>query len=265
MLFFQVAPAESSLPQCLRLPLAVRGRWWFREDPDRARRRDNPTMSQDPSPLWFLDRSSGEVTLLLLSVALVLGVMRAGLPSFEPLLIEGVHRNVTLLAIAFAAVHLAAAVTDPYAHLSPLDTLVPFVSAYRTVWLGLGVLSGYLFAAVLVSSWPARRFGRVAWQWLHRVAYAGWVAAFVHSMGTGSDAHNPVFVVLNTIAAVGVLVVFIGVRVAEIQPSHRALKAVVGLVAVLTIVAIAVWAANGPLRPGWARESGTPPGLLHSP
>jgi sulfoxide reductase heme-binding subunit YedZ len=222
-------------------------------------------MNTDPSPLWFLDRSSGEVTLLLLSVAVALGIVRAALPAFQPFLVEGVHRNVTLLAIVFAAIHLVAAVTDPYAHLIPLDALVPFVSAYRTAWLGLGVLSGYLFAAVLVTSWPARRFGRVAWQWLHRVAYVGWVAAIVHSLGAGSDAHNPVFLALNAIAVVGVLVAFVGVRVAEIDPSQRAVKAAVGLVAILTVVVIAVWAANGPLRPGWARESGTPPGLLHSP
>jgi methionine sulfoxide reductase heme-binding subunit len=245
----------------------ARGRWWFQGDPDpgSVRPRHNPGVSGTPSPLWFVDRSSGEVTLLLLSVAVALGVVRAALPAFQPFLVEGIHRNLTLLAIAFAIAHVVAAVADPYARLNPLDALVPFASAYRTTWLGLGVVSGYLFAAVVVSSWPARRFGRVAWQWLHRVAYAAWVAAVVHSLGAGSDARNPVFLVLNVIAVVGVLVAFLGVRVAESDQNNRGLKALAGLVAILTVVVIAVWAADGPMRSGWARSSGTPPGLLHSP
>lgn len=221
-------------------------------------------MSSTPSPLWFLDRSSGEVTLILLSVAVALGVVRAAHPAFFPFLIEGVHRNLTFLAIAFAALHIVAAVADPYAQLSVLDSVVPFVSAYRTTWMAFGIFSGYLFAAVLISSWPVRRFGRTAWQWLHRLAYAGWVAAVVHSLGTGSDARNPVFVVLTLTAVVGVLVTFLAVRLAE-QRDHRPLNAAIGVVAIVTIVVIAVWAANGPMRPGWARSAGTPPGLLHSP
>jgi sulfoxide reductase heme-binding subunit YedZ len=169
-----------------------------------------------------------------------------------------------LLAIAFAALHIVAAVADPYAQMRVTDALVPFAAAYRTTWLAFGVVSGYLFAAVFVTSWPVRRLGRRAWQWLHRVAYAGWVVAVVHSLGTGSDARNPLFLALTMAAVVGVLVTFLGVRLAE-QRNHRPLSAVVGVVAILTIVVIAVWAANGPLRPGWARSSGTPPGLLHSP
>lgn len=217
-----------------------------------------------PSPLWFLDRSSGEVTLILLSVAVALGIVRAAHPGFSPFLVEGIHRNLTFLAIAFAAIHIVAAVADPYAQLSPLDAVVPFLSAYRTTWMAFGIVSGYLFAAVLVSSWPVRRLGRVAWQWLHRVAYAGWVVAVVHSLGTGSDVRNPVFLALTLAAVVGVLVAFLGVRLAE-QQTHRPLNAAVGVAAILTIVLIAVWAANGPMRPGWARSAGTPPGLLHSP
>lgn len=217
-----------------------------------------------PSPLWFLDRSSGEVTLVVLSVAVALGVIRVAQPAFQPVLVEGVHRNLTLLAVVFAAIHLVAAIADPYAQLKVLDAVVPFVSAYRTTWLAFGVISGYLFAIVLISSWPVRRLGRVAWQWLHRVAYVGWVVAVVHSLGAGSDVRNPVFLVLTMAMVIGVLVTFLGVRLAEEQ-EHRRLSAAIGVVAILTVVVIAVWAANGPMQSGWARISGTPPGLLRSP
>jgi len=43
------------------------------------------------------------------------------------------------------------------------------------------------------------------------------------------------------------------------------LWAALAVVAVITVIGVGVWAAAGPLQPGWARSSGTPPGLLQSP
>src|ERR1700751_6233584 len=140
-----------------------------------------------PNPMWYVDRSAGEVTLLLLSCVVMLGPFRWALPTVYPRLIEGLHTNLALLAIAFGVGHVLAAVLDPFAHLGPVDALVPFASAYRRTWLGLGVLSGYLIALVVLTSWPARRFSRVIWLWLHRTMYAGWLVAFVHALPTGSD------------------------------------------------------------------------------
>jgi predicted ferric reductase len=222
-------------------------------------------VSATPNPLWFLDRSSGEVALLLLSVAVVLGVVRAAMPTFEPFLVEGIHRNVNLLAVAFGAVHVIAAVADPFAGIRVVDALVPFAGAYRTTWLAFGVVSGYVFAAVLVSSWPVRRLGRRAWLWLHRLAYLGWVAAVVHSLGTGSDVRNPIFLTVSLVGVVGVLAIFLAVRLLEGEQRSGPLRAAVALVAIVIVVGIGVWVANGPMQPGWARTSGTPPDLLHSP
>ena len=103
-------------------------------------------MGSTPSPLWFLDRSAGEVTLLLMSATLIVGIVRAAMPSASPFLVEGIHVNLALLTVAFAGLHVVAAILDPYAGLGPMDALVPFVSAYRGTWLGLGVVSAYLYA-----------------------------------------------------------------------------------------------------------------------
>jgi sulfoxide reductase heme-binding subunit YedZ len=221
--------------------------------------------STTPNPLWFVDRSSGEVTLLLMTVVVVLGIVRAALPRANPFLFEGAHINIALLMIAFAGLHVLAALLDPFAGLGPIDALVPFVSAYRGTWLGLGVISGYLYAVAVLSSWPARRFGRPVWLWLHRTTYAAWVLALVHSLGTGSDVRNSVFLLLNVAAVAIVLAVFLGIRVADGWASLPPVWAAAALVAVLTVLVLAVWAAHGPLQPGWARSSGTPPDLLRSP
>ncbi len=222
-------------------------------------------MGSTPSPLWFLDRSAGEVTLLLMSATLIVGIVRAAMPSASPFLVEGIHVNLALLTVAFAGLHVVAAILDPYAGLGPMDALVPFVSAYRGTRLGLGVVSAYLYAVGALSSWPARRFPRTTWVWVHRTMYAAWVIALVHSLATGSDARNEVFLLLNVAAVAAVLVAFLAFRVAEGWRRLPPLWAALAVVAVITVIGVGVWAAAGPLQPGWARSSGTPPGLLQSP
>ena len=199
-----------------------------------------------------------------MSAVVILGILRSTMPTAWPFVIEGVHRRLALLAVAFGGLHIVAALIDPYANLGPLDALVPFISAYRATWLGLGVVSAYLYLAVLISSWPVRRLGRGWWRLLHRTTYLAWAVAMIHTLGTGTDARNSVFLVLNIAAVAGVLVAFLGYRVYdETQPISpwRALAGIAGLVAV---GAIAFWALHGPLEPGWARVSGTPPGLLQT-
>jgi hypothetical protein len=217
-----------------------------------------------PSPLWFIDRSAGEVTLLLMSAVVILGIIRAAVPTAYPMLVEGVHVNVALLTLGFAGLHIVAAVLDPFAGLGPIDALVPFVSAYRGTWLGLGVISGYLYASAVLSSWPARRLPRASWVWLHRTLYAGWALALVHSLATGSDAQNRLFLLLDVVAVAGVLVAFLAYRVAKGWPARPFLWAAMAVLASVTTIGVAVWVENGPLQPGWARTSGTPPSLMRS-
>jgi sulfoxide reductase heme-binding subunit YedZ len=217
-----------------------------------------------PSPLWFLDRSSGEVTLLLLTVVLILGIFRAALPAAYPFLVEGAHVNLALLTIVFGGLHVLAAILDPFAHIGPIDAFVPFASAYRGTWLGLGVISGYLYASAILTSWPARRLPRSSWVWLHRVMYGAWVLAILHSLGTGSDARNELYLFLN-LAAVGcALTAFVAVRVAEGWARFPPLWSAMAVLAILIALGIGIWAVNGPLQPGWARSSGTPANLLKS-
>jgi len=95
--------------------------------------------------------------------------------------------------------------------------------------------------------------------------YVGWALALMHSLATGSDVRNETFLFLNLVAVAGVLVAFLGYRVAEAWPKLPLLWAALAVVAVMTALGIGVWAADGPLQAGWARSSGTPPDLLRSP
>src|SRR5437660_417689 len=97
-----------------------------------------------PSAYWYLTRGTGAVTLLLLTFSVVLGLVgtvRYTAPSWPRFAIDTVHRDVSLLVIVLLVLHVVTTVLDGFAPISLLDGLIPFVSAYRPLWLGLGTLA----------------------------------------------------------------------------------------------------------------------------
>ena len=139
---------------------------------------------------WFITRGSAIVTLILLTLTVALGVASvkriesAGVPRF---VINAVHRNASLFACVFLAIHVVTAVLDTYVHTRIVDAFIPFGAAYRSFWMGLGAISLDLFVAVLVTSLLRRRIGYRAWRATHWLAYASWPVALLHTLGTGSD------------------------------------------------------------------------------
>ena len=146
-----------------------------------------------PSPLWYLTRGTGVVSLVLLTLVVLLGVTStfrwrsARLPKF---LVHGLHRNLTLLALVFLAVHIVTAVIDSYAPIRLIDAFVPFVGTYRPLWLGLGAVAFDLLLALTATSLLRSRVGPRLWRALHWLAYAAWPVAVVHGLGTGTDARS---------------------------------------------------------------------------
>src|SRR5580704_10074198 len=97
--------------------------------------------SSGATAYWYLTRSTGAVALLLLTAAVCLGILdvrRWSSPSMPRFVVDSLHRNVSLLALAFVGVHVVTSVLDSFAPISVIDAFVPFVGSYRPFWLGLG-------------------------------------------------------------------------------------------------------------------------------
>lgn len=142
------------------------------------------------SAFWYLTRGTGVVALILLTASVALGianVRRVRLPGAPRFVTLGLHRTVSLLAVAFVAVHVLTAVADGYVPLTVVDALVPFSSAYHPFWIGLGAISLDLLLAVVLTSLLRRRIGYRAWRVVHWTAYASWPVALLHTVGTGTD------------------------------------------------------------------------------
>jgi DMSO/TMAO reductase YedYZ heme-binding membrane subunit len=140
---------------------------------------------------WYLMRGSGFVALILLTATSCLGianVARLARGAWTRTVAALVHRNVSLLAVVFLAVHVVTAISDKYVNVPALAILVPGVSGYDALWLGLGALSVDLLIAVTVTSLLRARLRQRTWQVIHWLAYLCWPSALIHAICAGSGA-----------------------------------------------------------------------------
>jgi len=215
-----------------------------------------------PSALWYLTRATGAVTLLLLTASLVLGIANIGRVQsarWPRFVIEGVHRNVSLLAIAVLAVHIATSVLDPFAGIHLIDAAVPFVGSYRPLWLGLGAFASDLLLAIAITSMIRRRLGHAVWRATHWLAYLCWPVAVLHTVGTGSDVKQ---LWLQALTAACVIAVIVAVWARLGLGGPRALRGTAFAASVALPAALVIWLPSGPLASDWAKRAGTPASAL---
>jgi sulfoxide reductase heme-binding subunit YedZ len=141
--------------------------------------------------LWYTTRGAGAVSLLLLSGVVVLGLLTAArfqARGWPPFVTAALHRDISLLALVFLALHIVTAVVDPFTHLGIVAATVPFGSYYRTFWLGLGTIAFELMLAIIATSLLRHVVGVRAWRIVHWLAYLSWPVAVLHGIGTGTDS-----------------------------------------------------------------------------
>lgn len=220
-----------------------------------------------PSPLWYMTRGAGAVSLVLLTAVVVLGIAtttrREG-QRWPRFLSARVHRSVSLLALVFISLHAITAILDPFAHLGWRDAVIPFASSYRPYWLGLGVVAAELVLALAITSAIRGRLSYKTWRILHWAAYACWPIALLHGLGTGSDVRTGWFTALTATCVGLVFATLVGWRLGHGWPRAAAFRVGVAIGSGLAIVTLTLWMANGPLAAGWARAAGTPSDLTRS-
>jgi methionine sulfoxide reductase heme-binding subunit len=214
---------------------------------------------------WYLTRGTGVVSLILLTAVVLLGIgstirwRKAAWPRF---VVADLHRNLTLASILFIVLHVLTTVADGYTPIGLKDAIVPFLSPYRPIWLGLGAVAFDLLLAVVLTSMLRVRVGYRVWHALHWTAYAAWPLAVVHGLGTGSDSRMGAIAVL-TIACIAAVALLLALRLAR-SPSPSGVRLAGGAATLASVVIIVAWYQSGPLRSGWAARAGTPTRLLFS-
>jgi sulfoxide reductase heme-binding subunit YedZ len=223
--------------------------------------------SVGPSAYWYLTRGTGTIALILLTLSVAFGVAnirRVRTPTMPRFVFDAVHRNVSLLAVAFVAVHILTSVLDSFAPINLIDAVIPFVGAYRPLWLGLGTVAFDLLLAVAITSMLRQRFGYRTWRLVHWAAYASWPVALLHGLGTGSDTKKA-WMLAIVAGCVVVLVAAVVSRATSAWTEHTGARLGALGAAALLPLGLLVWLPGGPLAHDWARRAGTPPALLGVP
>ncbi len=219
-----------------------------------------------PSAYWYLTRGTGAVALILLTLSVALGVAnlrRVRTDHVPRFVLDAVHRNVSLLAMAFLLVHIVTSVLDTFAPISLVNAVIPFTGSYRPLWLGFGAVAFDLMIAITVTSLLRQAFGYRAWRITHWAAYASWPVALLHSVGTGSDTKAGWMLVIVGGCVIVTVVAIVG-RATAGWPDHPLPR--VGAVGAAAIVPLGliIWLPSGPLAKGWAKKAGTPASILRA-
>jgi methionine sulfoxide reductase heme-binding subunit len=176
-------------------------------------------------------------------------------------MVDSLHRTVSLLALAFLAVHIVTAVLDSFAPISLRDAFIPFAGTYRPFWLGLGAIAFDLLLAVIITSLLRARIGFAGWRAVHWLAYASWPVALVHGLGTGSDVKSGWMLVLSVLCTL-IVIAAVLTRVLSGWPAQLSRRRAALAATAMFGIFLVAWMPVGPLGSEWARRSGTPSSLL---
>jgi sulfoxide reductase heme-binding subunit YedZ len=157
--------------------------------------------------LWYASRATGIVAMVLLSAVVALGstVSRQGrVPGLPRFAVAGLHRNLSLTAVVFLAVHIISAVSDSYVSIPLIAIIAPFTSSYLPFQLGLGAVALDLIIAVVATSLLRVRIGRRAWRAVHWLAYAAYPVAVLHGFTAAKDLRSGGLLALTIACLLGV-------------------------------------------------------------
>jgi sulfoxide reductase heme-binding subunit YedZ len=220
--------------------------------------------STGASPFWYATRAFGVVALVLLTVTVILGIAgtaRFASPGLPRVVTAGLHRNLSVLVLALVALHVLTTIADGYARIGLASAVVPFDSAYRGLWLGLGTVAFDMLLAVALTSLLRDRLPYRTWRGVHWLAYACWPIALWHGLGTGTDSKLPWLLALDALCVTSVAGA-VGWRLSLTAPGPGRAAAITG--SVLLPLATGIFVYVGPLQPHWAERAGTPADLLHT-
>jgi DMSO/TMAO reductase YedYZ heme-binding membrane subunit len=202
---------------------------------------------------WDIARAGGFTAYLLVTASVVLGLvlsMRWQARWWPRLVSYELHIWITILSFVFLVIHMLASWLDPFTRFGLNELLLPFASHYRPLWMAFGIVAAYLALAVTLSLFIRQRIGYLWWRRLHQLSFAVWALAIIHGLATGSDTRTPWGIEIYMVSAVVVCALLCARLMQSVGPGERAHPLWAGAVAGALAVAI-IWAATGPLRPGW--------------
>jgi predicted ferric reductase len=178
---------------------------------------------QSTQVTWFITRSAGWMAYLLLWLSTAWGLAVSS-KIFDELLQRNFtydfHEFLSLLALGFTAVHIIVLAFDQYLPFSAAQILLPFISAYRPFWVGIGVLALYLSLIVTITFYLRKQIGVKSFRLIHYLSLAAYFGAALHGLFAGTDSPLPAAQILY--AGTFLFIIFLAVYwlVARLQQKN---------------------------------------------
>ena len=147
----------------------------------------------DAATQHFMLFYAGVFALIALCASTGLGLIatdRVFLNAGHRVLAQSAHRAASFGAVTFLIIHIVTEILAQRVHV--LDAVVPFLSPFRTFYIGLGTIASDLIILLVITGIMRGRFnahGR-AWRWraIHYTSYASFVFGVWHGLLAGRPA-----------------------------------------------------------------------------
>lgn len=140
---------------------------------------------------WYVTRAAGLLGYLMLWLSTLWGLAVSS--KFFDLWLERLftfdfHEHFSLLGLGFVTLHVAALLFDKFQPFSLWQVLIPFLSAYRPFWVGVGVIAFYLSLLVTVTFYMRSRLSQKTFRAIHYLSLAAYLGATLHGLFAGTDS-----------------------------------------------------------------------------
>jgi hypothetical protein len=147
----------------------------------------------DAATQHFMLFYAGVFALIALCASTGLGLVatdRVFLNAGHRVFAQSAHRAASFGAVVFLVIHIVTEILAQRVH--ALDSVVPFLSPFRTFYIGLGTIAADLILLVFITGIMRGRFNShgKAWRWraIHYTAYASFVFGIWHGLLAGRPA-----------------------------------------------------------------------------
>jgi predicted ferric reductase len=158
---------------------------------------------------WFIARITGLTAFAVLSLSVLSGeALRTSVLDFlaKNRAVRKLHDFTTPLWLPLVFAHVIALLLDKTARIQPINVVVPFVTDYGELPIGLGTIAFDIVMVVAITSWLRSRMNNTLWTWIHRTSYIGFVALFFHAALSGTDFDAPLVSAIAWSTAAGLAI-----------------------------------------------------------
>jgi sulfoxide reductase heme-binding subunit YedZ len=139
---------------------------------------------------WLASRASGVVAMILITASVFIGLTLSTRVLKGPGVsrwLAAAHEQAALGGLVAIALHGVTLLGDPFLNPGVKGIAVPFAIDFKTLWVGLGIVGGYLAALTGLTFYARKRIGVARWRKLHRLTIVAYGLTLVHTIQVGTD------------------------------------------------------------------------------